>query len=597
MYALEDITLASREDEGMDFWWIDWQQGEDKGNTGQDGPRLKMNPTIWLNKMRVTDAKRRCVLGIGQCSKKRGVVFGRFGGLGNHRYQHGFSGDVAGLNWQNMAYQAYFSATASNVGFGLWSHDIVGPGSDHELYARWIQLASYQSILRMHDRGESAGECRGWPTSQDGCSTDRPWNVPTAFANANEAALRSRAALVPYAYTASREAHDSGVGITRPMYYSWPEEASAYPEDMDAMLGQTEGTRQFMFGSSILVAPVTAPGDCPPPRGSAALDAPCGLTPMPIWLPPGGWFDLVTGSIRAGPASLTAHVHLSDVPAFAVGGSVIGRRPLDAAGSIVGLAATAYSALEWTVYPGGAASTGGGVLYEDDGETMAYLPSEGNHSTWIRTAFAWDAANSTIELSVAADAGAGFVTHPAARDHSFRLPCTLPPLNVTLGGKALPYAQPWQAAAGTASWTYDGATLATVVHLPSTSTAQSATVTVQTARHAAASLSGLAGAIASARRAKATLDEARIAPGAHAPDPHGTPLNELAMLGDRLSYLAGSAATPAGQAAFVSAAADVATLHAAAVTQLKAHLSTAKRAEDKARLTYALQMLGAAALR
>ena len=69
------------------------------------------------------------------------------------------------------------------------------------------------------------------------------------------------------------------------------------------------------------------------------------------------------------------------------------------------------------------------------------------------------------------------------------------------------------------------------------------------------------------------------------------------MLGDRLSYLAGSAATPAGQAAFVSAAADVATLHAAAVTQLKAHLSTAKRAEDKARLTYALQMLGAAALR
>ena len=135
-----------------------------------------------------------------------------------------------------------------------------------------------------------------------------------------------------------------------------------------------------MFGSSLLIAPVTAPGDCPPPRGSAPLDSPCGLTPMPIWLPPGGWYDLATGSVRAGPASLTAHVHLSDVPAFAVGGSVIGRRPLAASGSVVGLAASTYNTLEWTVYPGGAASTGGGALYEDDGETISYLPSEGNAS-------------------------------------------------------------------------------------------------------------------------------------------------------------------------------------------------------------------------
>ena len=33
------------EDTGMDFWWIDWQQGETGGNTGQDGPRHKV-PTV-----------------------------------------------------------------------------------------------------------------------------------------------------------------------------------------------------------------------------------------------------------------------------------------------------------------------------------------------------------------------------------------------------------------------------------------------------------------------------------------------------------------------------------------------------------------------
>jgi alpha-glucosidase (family GH31 glycosyl hydrolase) len=45
------------------------------------------------------------------------------------------------LTWPNLAYQSYFSATASNVGFGFWSHDVEGPGNDHEMYARWLQLA------------------------------------------------------------------------------------------------------------------------------------------------------------------------------------------------------------------------------------------------------------------------------------------------------------------------------------------------------------------------------------------------------------------------------------------------------------------------
>ena len=193
MYALEDITVKAVEDLGMDFWWLDWQQGETQANTGQDGrPDGKMNPTIWTAKARVTDSLRRCRLGLG-CSSKRGVVFARWGGLGQHRYQHGFSGDVQGLTWANLAYQAYFSATATNVGFGFWSHDIVGNPNDHEMYARWLQLAGYSAVLRMHDRGGSAGGCMPWPTSDSACWTSRPWNVPRAFSEANAAALRTRA--------------------------------------------------------------------------------------------------------------------------------------------------------------------------------------------------------------------------------------------------------------------------------------------------------------------------------------------------------------------------------------------------------------------
>ena len=43
------------------------------------------------------------------------------------------SADVNPLAWNSFAYQPYFSATASNVGYGFWSHDIEGPGDDHEL--------------------------------------------------------------------------------------------------------------------------------------------------------------------------------------------------------------------------------------------------------------------------------------------------------------------------------------------------------------------------------------------------------------------------------------------------------------------------------
>ena len=155
--ALEDVMLKDLEDKGMDFWWIDWQQGEN--NHGVPGG--KFNPTIWTDKMRCTNSKRQDIeSGNPKGVTKRGMVLARFGGLGNHRYQVGFSGDVKHLSWDDLAYQPYFSSTASNVGFGFWSHDIEGPSSDHEMYTRWIQWGAYSGIMRSHDRGMSSGACK-----------------------------------------------------------------------------------------------------------------------------------------------------------------------------------------------------------------------------------------------------------------------------------------------------------------------------------------------------------------------------------------------------------------------------------------------------
>ena len=42
-YALEDLVLKPVLDQGMDFWWIDWQQGGPRAGLIGD----KQNPTIW----------------------------------------------------------------------------------------------------------------------------------------------------------------------------------------------------------------------------------------------------------------------------------------------------------------------------------------------------------------------------------------------------------------------------------------------------------------------------------------------------------------------------------------------------------------------
>ena len=56
---------------------------------------------------------------------KRGLTFSRYSGPGSHRYPIGFSGDTI-ISWKSLDFQPYFTANASNIGYGWWSHDIGG---------------------------------------------------------------------------------------------------------------------------------------------------------------------------------------------------------------------------------------------------------------------------------------------------------------------------------------------------------------------------------------------------------------------------------------------------------------------------------------
>mgnify|MGYP002238729003 CR=1 FL=1 len=83
---------------------------------------------------------------------KRPLTFSRYAGPGSHRYPIGISGDTI-VTWESLDFQPYFTLTASNIGYGWWSHDIGGHMlgyKDDEMTVRWVQLGIYSPIMRLH---------------------------------------------------------------------------------------------------------------------------------------------------------------------------------------------------------------------------------------------------------------------------------------------------------------------------------------------------------------------------------------------------------------------------------------------------------------
>ena len=75
----------------------------------------------------------------------------RFGGLGQHRYCCGFSGDAA-CTFTTLSAEVNMTKTAANVGFAHWSHDVGGfkGNPTDEAYVRWTQAAALWPIYRSH---------------------------------------------------------------------------------------------------------------------------------------------------------------------------------------------------------------------------------------------------------------------------------------------------------------------------------------------------------------------------------------------------------------------------------------------------------------
>jgi len=379
------------EDDGVDFWWMDWQQGETSEVKGLD-------PLPWINHLHFRDSTRR---------GRRGMLYSRWGGLGNHRYPIGFSGDTY-VTWPALQFQSFFTATASNVAYGWWSHDIgghMGDATQPELYARWVQYGALSPCLRLHG-------------TKDPRTERRPWKYPDAACQAARSAFHWRYQLVPYLYTLARLAHDTGISPCRPMYYEYPEEDAAYA-----------ARYQYFLGDQMIAAPIVHPAH--PETGMAAAD---------VWIPQGTWIDYQTRESFNGPRWVRLVGDLNRIPMLMKAGAIL---PLAPPARTTDTLSKDHLLL--SVFPG---TEGTFRLYEDDGVSQAF--QEGQHEwTEIRTRVEGE---DTWVVEVAPVEGR-CTTLPEGRAYEIRLEGSRRPQKVTIDGQETP------------DWNYHPESLTTTVQV------------------------------------------------------------------------------------------------------------------------------------
>lgn len=308
------IVHNPMEDEGVDFWWMDWQQGNTSKVPGLD-------PLWMLNHYHYIDLGR---------DGKRPLVFSRYSGAGSHRYPIGFSGDTH-MTWESLQFQPYFTANASNIGYGWWSHDIGGHMRgyrDEELATRWVQYGVFSPINRLH-------------SSNSRFIGKEPWKYNEITECSMKKFLKLRHQMIPYLYSMNYRASEYGEPLIQPLYYKWSgAEMYNYPNE-------------YSFGTEMLVSPIVTPADKASCMGSADT-----------YLPSGMWYDFFTNHCYSGGRKIKAYRNLYQMPVFVKAGGIIPLAKLKQVNDTEN-----PNDLRINIYAGASNTF---ELYEDDGISREY---------------------------------------------------------------------------------------------------------------------------------------------------------------------------------------------------------------------------------
>jgi len=373
MNAFFKTALEPLEKQGVDFWWVDWQQ-DYVYHFVYGVPGLKHLP--WLNQLYFQHS---------ESGDRRGQGFSRWGGWGDQRHPIQFSGDTQ-ATWPMLAFEIPFTAMSGNAGCFFWAHDLGGFSGERnpEMFTRWAQFGALSPSLRVHSCGDKLDR--------------RPWLWGAQFENSMRTAYHLRAQLLPYIYTSVRQCYDQTLPLVRPMYIDYPRSAEAY-----------QNPQQYMFGDSLLVAPVASPGT-----------GPNLVAEQKVWLPQGTWFNFMTGEKLTGGNTVTVAATIDEIPLYAKAGTPIPMQPYRPR-----MTTTPLEQLIMRCYPGDA---GTASLYEDDGQSKGYMKN-----ACATTALSYQRKGDLITIKIGPAMGT-YAGQSAHRSYQIELPDTTKATEATFNG-------------------------------------------------------------------------------------------------------------------------------------------------------------------
>lgn len=346
---------------GNDGWWLDSTEPDhiNKKESDFDLPTylgsyrsVKNGFSLMHNKGIATHQRERN-------SQKRGVILTRSGFIGQQLYgSNTWSGDVSST-WDMLEKQIPAALNYTLMGIPNWNSDIGGffagrwrngGGNKNpefqELYVRWMQFGTFSPMMRSH-------------------GTELPreiWNFGDRGSwcfDAQEKFIKLRYSLLPYIYSTSWDVSKNDGTFMRPMVMDFAADKKTH-----------EMGHQYLFGRSILVAPVTK----------------YQTKKWPVYLPEGsGWYNFWTNQYYNGGREVNTDAPINIVPLYVKAGSIIPIGP-----DVQYSTEKKWDNLTVRVYDG---ADGEFVLYEDENDNYNY--EKGKFST---ITFKWNNQEKTLSV-------------------------------------------------------------------------------------------------------------------------------------------------------------------------------------------------------
>ena len=331
-------------------------------------------------------------------------ILSRSGFAGDQRFGAGHWTNDTGADWTTFAAHLNALCNYGLSGMSYFGSDIggfTGTPSD-DLYVRWFQFGAFCPVFRAHgvDSKHTAPYEFGLFV-QDQCR-----NV-----------MKLHYRLLPYVYTAARETFDTGMPLDRAL-------PLAFPGDTNVL---NNGT-QFMFGSNIMVAPVTIQG----------------ANSRSVYLPAGRWIDLWSGQPLTGPLTTNWPAPISQIPAFYRDNSITPLGPYVQSsqfddGTLRGVRVYCSTNATYT-------------LYDDDGASTGFRSNQ-----WATTVINAAVASNAVTVNIGAPTGS-YAGQPTQRTWLAELYCTNAVSSVVADGVPLSSIGDAESLAAAASGYYvDGA--------------------------------------------------------------------------------------------------------------------------------------------